>query len=255
MDLSSIYSELRELLSLSDKNFNLEKDINQYCKTESDEYKLEILGDILNFVTKFSLFKEIKPFMNSLYICISNTLEIKPDSIFDFEDLLIRNSIIHFVQEYINYSKITQKDQVLKFLSDSFEKLKIEPLIMNLGLLLKPIYQDLSYLSNLQNLKEEIVTYNYSDDVEIQIKQEIDTWLSKKHISFDTQDDLKEQLTQEFKKMVTKYNLALEPEKLKKLKLEIMEMFTMKLTMISLMEQIPDDSFEPIPIKYNLINP
>jgi len=28
-----------------------------------------------------------------------------------------------------------------------------------------------------------------------------------------------------------------------------MEMLTMKLTMLSLLEQIPDDSFEPIPIK------
>ncbi|MFX1503043.1 MAG: hypothetical protein ACFFDH_18930 [Promethearchaeota archaeon] len=255
MDLSSIYSELKEFLSLPDKNFNLERDINQYCKTETDEYKLEILGDILNFVTKFSLFKDIKPFMTSLYTCISNTLEIKSSSIFDFEDLLIRNSIIHFVQEYINYSKITQKDQVLKFLSDSFEKLKIEPLIMNLGLLLKPMYQDLSYLRNLQNLKELEVTYNSSTDVELKIKQEIDIWLNRKYINLDNQDELKKQLTQEFKKMITKYNLILDSEKLKKLKLEVMEMFTMKLTIISLMEQTPDGSFEPIPIKESLLYP
>ena len=249
MDLSSIYSEVKALLSISDNNFNLERDINQYYKTEPDENKLEILGDILSFVNKFSMFKEIKPLMNSLYNCINNTLEIRPESIFEFEDLLLKNSIMHFVQEYIDYSKITQKDQVFKFLSDSLEKLKIEPLIMNLGLLLKPMYQDLAYISNLQNLKEAEVTYNLSNGVDIQIKQEIDTWLNSKDINLENQDEIKEYLIQEFENITAKYNLTVDSEKSKKLKLDVMEMLTMKLTMISLMEQIPDESFEPIPIK------
>lgn len=249
MDLSSIYSELKELLSIPDKNFDLERNINHYYNSEPDENKLEILGDILSFTNKFSMFKEIKPLMISLYTCINNTLEIKPESIFDFEDLLVRNSLMHFVQEYIDYSKITQKDQVLKLLSDSLEKLEIEPLIMNLGLLIKPMYQDQAYLSNLQNLKEVEVNYNSSNGVDIQIKQEIDTWLNNKNINLDNQDELKEALTQEFESIITKYNLALDSEKSKKLKIEVMEMLTMKLTMLSLMEQIPNDSFEPIPIK------
>lgn len=249
MDLSSLYSEVKELLSISDKNFTLERDINHYYNMEPDENKLEILGDILSFVNKFSMFKDITPFMNSLYTCIINTLEIKPESIFDFEDLLVRNSIMHFVQEYIEYSKITQKDQVLRLLSDSFEKLKIEPLIMNLGLLLKPIYQDQAYISNLKNLKEVEVSYNSFNGVDIQIKQEIDTWINSKDINLDNQDELREHLQQEFEIIITKYNLALDSEKSKKLKIEVMEMLSMKLTMLSLMEQIPDDSFEPIPIK------
>jgi len=41
----------------------------------------------------------------------------------------------------------------------------------------------------------------------------------------------------------------MDSEKSKKLELEVMEMLTMKLTMLSLMDQISDDSFEPIPIK------
>lgn len=249
MDLSSIYSEVKQFLSISDDNFNLESIINQYYKAEPDENKLELLGEILSFITKFSMFKEIKPFMNSLYTCINNTLEIKPDSIFGFEDLLVRNSIMFFVQEYINYFKITQKDQVFKFLSDSLEKLKIEPLIMNLGLLLKPMYQDSTYIRNLQNLKEEEVTYNSSNDIDIKIKQEIDTWLSSKDINLENQEELKQYLNQEFENVVSKYNLTVDTVKSKKLKLEVMEMFSMKLTMISLMEQIPDDSVEPIPIK------
>jgi len=167
VDLTSIYSEVKDLLSISDEHFTLERDINHYYDAEPDENKLEILGDILDFINKFAMFKEITPFMNSLYTCINKTLEIKPNSIFNFEDLLVRNSIMHFVQEYLNYSKITQKDQVFKFLADSLEKLQIQPLIVNLGLLLKPMYQDQAYISNQENLKEIEVIYNSSNDVDI----------------------------------------------------------------------------------------
>jgi len=249
VDLSSVYSEVKQLLSIPDENFDLEQNINQYYNSEPDENKLEIIGDILSFINKFSMFKEIIPFMNSLYTCINKTLEIKSESIFDFEDLLVRNSIMHFVQEYIDYSKITQKDQVLKLLSDSLEKLEIEPLIMNLGLLLKPMYQDQAYIRNLQNLNEVEISYTSSNGVDIQIKQEIDTWINSKDINLDSQDELREHLTQEFENIITKYNLPLDSKKAQKLKIEVMEMLTMKLTMLSLMEQIPDDSFEPIPIK------
>lgn len=249
MDLSSIYSEVKQLLSISDENFDLERTVNQYYKTEPEENKLEILGDILSFIDKFSMFKEIKPFMNSVYGCINKTLEIKPDSIFDFEELLVKNSIIYFVQEYINYSKITQKDQVFKFLADSLEKLQIEPLIMNLGLLLKPIYQDQSYLKNLENLKEVEITYNLVNGTDVQIKNEIDAWFKTQDISLGNQDELQKLLKQEFKNLITKHNFKIDSEKSKKLEMEVMEMLTMKLTMLSLMEHIPDDSFEPIPIK------
>ncbi|MFX0041194.1 MAG: hypothetical protein ACFFAB_17780, partial [Candidatus Heimdallarchaeota archaeon] len=237
------------LLSISEEDFDLEQKINYYYSLEPDENKLEILGDILSFIEKFSLFQDIKPFMNSLYTCINNTLEIKPDSIFDFEELLTKNSIMHFMQQYINYSKITQKDQVLEFLTDSLEKLQKEPLIMNLGLLLKPMYQDHKYLKDLENLKEVEVTYEVGNNVEIQIKQEIDRWLETQDIKLNFQEELRENIKNEFKNLVIKHNLAIDSEKVKKLEMEVMEMLTMKLTMESLMEHMQEDSFEPISIK------
>ncbi|UCC20715.1 MAG: hypothetical protein JSV62_05365 [Promethearchaeota archaeon] len=249
MDLSSIYSEVKQFLSIPNKNSDLEENLNHYYKTEPDENKLEILGDILSFIKEFTMFKDIKPFMNSLYTCINNTLEIRPESIFDFEDLLIRNSIMHFVQEYINYSKLNQKDQVLEFLTNSLEKLQKKPLIMNLGLLLKPLYQDQAYINNIENLKEIEVTYNLDNNIDIKIKQEIDKWLEIQKINLDNQEELKKHLNRKFEYLISAYNLALESEKSKKLKIEVMEMLTMKITMLSLMEYLPEDSFEPIPIK------
>jgi hypothetical protein len=249
VDLSSIYSEIKQILSISDDRFDLEGNINTLFKSEPEENKLEILGDILSFVNKFSLFKEIKPFMNSLYECINGALEIESENVFDFEDILIKNSILHFVQEYINYSQLSQKDQVLQYLSDSLEKLQPQALITNLGLLLKPMYGDLGYLNNLKKAKSVEVTYNQQNGTENLIKIEIDSWLNSQTISLDGQDKLKHQLNAELKRLSLKYNVIKDSEKSKKLHLEASEMLSMKLTMLSLMEHIPDDTFGPIPIK------
>lgn len=249
MNLSSLYSEIKQLLSIPDENLDLENKFNTFLNSESDEDKLEIIGDILNFINKFSLFHDIKPFMHSLYTCITKTLEIKPDSIYDFEELLVKNAIMHFVQEHINYSKFTQKDQVLNFLIDSLEKLEIEPLIMNLGLLIKPIYQDQNYLTTLNSYKEVEVDYNLTNDTEIQIKSEIDIWLKNQELDLDKQEEVQGKLLLELDRLLLKYNVSKDTEKYKKLQLEVTEMLNMKLTMLSLMDQISDDSFEPIPIK------
>ncbi|MFX1309844.1 MAG: hypothetical protein ACFE8C_09130 [Promethearchaeota archaeon] len=249
MDLSGVFSEVKQLLSIPDENLDLEKNINHYYGTEPDENKLEILGDILSFIDKFSNFKDNKPFMNSLYNCINNTLEIKPESIFDFEELLVKNSIMYFIRQYINYSKINQKDQVLEFLTGSLEKLQSQPLIMNLGLLLKPMYEDQKYLNHLENLREVEVTYNTNNNIDNQIKQEIDKWLETQDINLDNQNELKENLNQKFENLICDYKLTLDSEKSKKLKMEVMEMLTMKLTIVSLMEHLPEDSLGPIPIK------
>ena len=249
MNLSSVYSEIKQLLSIADEKFELENCVNQCFNTEPDENKLEIVGDILNFVNKFSMFQDIKPFMGSLYTCITNTLEIKPDSIYDYEELLTKNAIMHFIQEHINYSNITQKDQVLKFLADSLEKLETQPLIMNLGLLIKPMYKDQDYLNSLKITEEIEVKYDIINDSEIQVKTEIDSWLKEQDITLESQEELKSRLLIELDRLSSKYNILKTSEESKKLNLEVMEMLNLKLTMLSLMDQIPDDSVDPIPIK------
>jgi hypothetical protein len=195
------------------------------------------------------MFQEIKPFMDALYKCIANTVEIKPDSIYDFEELLTKNALMYFVQEHINYSNITQKDQVLKFLADSLERLEPQPLIMNLGLLIKPMYKDQEYLNSLKRTEETIVTYKAVNDSEVQIKSEIDAWLKKQDISLDNQKQLSVELLKELDRLFSRYNIPKTSEESKKLNLETLEMFNLKLTMLSLMEQGSDESMEPLPIK------
>ena len=45
------------------------------------------------------MFKELKPFMNSVYICVKKTLEIQTEHLDDYDELLIKNSIMRFVQK------------------------------------------------------------------------------------------------------------------------------------------------------------
>lgn len=111
------------------------------------------------------------------------------------------------------------------------------------------MYQDQSYISNLNTIQEVAVSYEVINSDETQIKSEIDNWLKNQEIDLGNQEELIDKLLRELDRLFTKYNLPRDSEKTKKLNLEAIEMLNMKLTMLSLMEHIPDDSFEPIPIK------
>jgi hypothetical protein len=248
VNLSSVFSDIKQLLSISNENFDLENYFNQYCISEPEENKLEIASGILNFVNKFSLFQDNKPFMNSLYTCITNSLENKARNVCDYEDFLIKNSVMHFVQEYIKYSKITQKDQVLQFITNSLEKLENQAIITNLGLLIKPLYQDQTYLSNITSIDEVEVKYN-STDIDVKVKSEIDKWLKDQDIDIDGQDLLKKRMLFLLDRLFSKYDIEKNSEKSEELQTEVMEMLNMRLTMLSLMDEFQDESFEPISIK------
>ena len=247
MDFESRYSEIRQFLSISELEFNLDKKIDELF--DSDSLKMEILSNITQFIYYFSLFKNVKPFMNSVYYCIETTLEIRAESVSDFKELLVKNALMRFVQEYIDYSQLTQKRQVMKFLSDSFEKLQIQPIIINLGLLLKPMYQDKAYLDRANKTKEEKIYYSLLTENEIEIKTIIDEWLKVQVITLNNQDEIKTELGKKYEDLMISFKIIKSSEIYKKLFKKIMEMLSMRLTLISLTESISDDSFEPIPIK------
>ncbi|MFX1257923.1 MAG: hypothetical protein ACFFAN_08695 [Promethearchaeota archaeon] len=243
MDIESLYSKIKDFLSISDDKFDLDQVIYDFSK----EKKFQLLIKVLTFISNFSMFKHITPFMNSVYICVKKTLEIKVVNIVDYDELLIKNSLMRFIQEYITYANLSQKEEILNFLSMSLEKLQLQPLIINLGLLLKPMYSDQDYLEKIKNYEEIEVTYILNNETEIKIKKEIDKWFETQELSLDKQDSLKKKLKKEYEKLVDKYNLSKNSENFKKLLKEVNEMLAMKLTVVSLMESI-DESFEPVPI-------
>jgi len=247
MDFEPKYIEIRQFLSVSELDFNLDKKIDEIF--DSDNRKMEILSKITQFINYFSIFKNVKPFMNSVYCCIESTLDIGAVSVSDFNELLVKNALMRFVQEYIDYSQLTQKRQILKLLSDSLEKLQIQPIIINLGLLLKPMYQDKAYLDRISNTKDVEISYSLPDEIEIKIKTIIDHWMKAQVITLNNQDKIKTELRKKYEDLANNYNIIKDSDIYLKIYTEVMEMLSMRLTMISLMGAISDDSFEPIPIK------
>ena len=247
MDFESKYFEIRQFLSISELEFNLDRKIDEYF--DSDSLKMEILSQITQFIYYFSIFKNIKPFMNSVYYCIETTLDLRVESVSDFKELLVKNALMKFVQEYIDYAQLTQKRQIMKVLSDSFEKLQIQPLIINLGLLLKPMYQDKDYLDRVNKNKEVQISYSLLNEIEIKIKTIIDEWLKVQTIALNNQDEIKTELGKKYDDLANNFKIIKGSDMYKKLFKEIMEMLSLRLTMISLTESISNDSFEPIPIK------
>ena len=242
MDTTFKLSEIKDFLSISDDKFDLNHTIN----TWSDDKKLLVLNKVLSFINNFSMFKDSIPFMNSVYICVKRTLEIEAD-IDDYDELLIKNSIMRFVQEYISYSNLSQKEAILNFIADSFGVLKLQPLIINLGLLLKPMYKDEEYLKKLQSCEEIEVSYMCNDEDEIELKKQIDNWLEARTISLDSQDNLKIELKQIYDNIIVQFNIPKESETYLTLLREVNEMLAMRLTVLSLMDM--DDSLEPVPIQ------
>ena len=244
MDLESKFSDIKTFLSINDGKFDLDQVIINW----PEERKLIVLDKVLNFINNFYMFKELKPFMNSVYICVKKTLEIETEAIDDYDELLVKNSIMRFVQEYITYSNLSQKEEILNFLAGSLGKLLLQPLIINLGLLLKPMYSDQDYLNKIKDYEEIEVSYIYNNENEIRIKREIDKWLESQQISLKNQDEIREKLVEMYDKLVGYFNLSKDSEVYSKLFKEVNEMLAMKLTVISLMDSV-DESFEPIPIK------
>lgn len=247
MDFESKYIEIRQFLSVPELEFNLDKKIDE--SFDSDSIKLDILSKITQFINYFSIFKNIKPFMNSVYCCIETTLDIGVESVSDFKELMVKNALMRFVQEYIDYAQLTQKRQVLKLLSDSFDRLQIQPIIINLGLLLKPMYQDKAYLDGANSTKDVEISYSLVDEIEIKIKTIIDEWLKVQVITLNNQDNIKTELRKKYEDLASNFKIIKNSDIYLKLFTEVMEMLSMRLAMISLMESISNDSFEPIPIK------
>ncbi|MFX0069980.1 MAG: hypothetical protein ACFFAO_02720, partial [Candidatus Hermodarchaeota archaeon] len=75
MDIESKFFTIKQFLSIPNEKFDLDHILNG----QVEENKRRILDKVIVFINNFAMFKEVKPFMNSLYICVKKTLEIQAD--------------------------------------------------------------------------------------------------------------------------------------------------------------------------------
>ncbi len=240
-------NKIKQFLSIPEDHTELEAILEERDYTEG--FKLNLLDYTYQFIQHFVIFKEIPLFMKSVFITLKKTLEFEVKSLADFEELLIKNIIMRFIQEYITYSKISQQDIVLNVLTESLGRLKLEPLIINLSLLIKPLYGDEEYVEKIEDYEEVEVTYVLNSEEEIQIKRSIDKWLETQKLSLENQELLEKGLESKFNELINSFGLSGESEHCQKLWEEVLEMLKMKLTVISLMASMPEEELKPISIK------
>jgi len=194
------------------------------------------------------MFKSIKPFMKTINNCILQSLEITAENIDDYDELLLKTTLFKLLNEFIEYQKLSKKDFVLDYLTGSFKSMQLQPLIINLGLMVKPIYTDLSYVKKIEDLEQVEVSYVSGDNKEIEIKSRIDKWISRQRLDLNQQEETRFQLIREFENLIMEYSIEKGTSQYKRLMNEVNEMLTLKFTILSLMDSVSED-IAPIPIK------
>lgn len=245
--LNSAYQKIKNFLSIPNDNEELERIIERY--SFSEEFLLQLLDKIYQFLNYFAMFNDIEPFMKSLFITIKKSFEFKIETVDDFQQILIKNTLTRLIQEYLTYSKTHNEQKVLGYLTDSLQKLKIGPLIVNLGLIVKPMYEDEAYVERIEESEEVEVSYVLNDEQEIGIKKQIDSWLETQEISLNEQDRLEKKLDEKFTTLINQCGMDQTSDKCNKLRTEVVEMLRMKLTVASLMDGLEETGPEPISIK------
>jgi len=240
-------NKVKQYLSIPEDNKELEAIFEETDYNLG--FKISLFESMYQFIQHFEMFKEIKPFMKSVFITLKKSLEFETKSVADFEEVLIKNTIMRFIQEYITYSKISQQETVLNVLTESLGKLKLKPMIINLGLLIKPLYGDEEYVEKIEDYEEVEVTYVLNSEEEIQIKKSIDKWLETQEISLKNQELLEKGLKIKFNELINSSGLSKDSENYQKLWKEVLEMLKMKLTVVSLMASLPEEELKPVGIK------
>jgi hypothetical protein len=248
--------EIQAFLSIPDEKFRLNELLQK--NFHSIQIQSIILNRILTYLYKFQMFKDIEPFMHVVYSHIHMTLEVNITNLDEFEYILIKTSLTGFIQDYVIYMDIYEKDKVFDFLTQSFGKLSLEPLIINLGLLLKPIYQEQAALAEIESLEEveEVKLVEEIEEVQIlfdnntkQIKDAVNDWLESEKLDLDNENELRKMLKIFYDDMAYLYDIEKNTELYNLLLIEVNEMLSLKLTVISLMDSLSDSSFKPVPIK------
>ena len=215
--------------------------------------KMTLMERIRHFLQYFDIFEDIPAIFEEIFHAIVTSLELVVEGDVDeLEQLLQKTILLRFVEAYVTYAQLGQKEKILNILSTSLETLAAPALFLNLGLLVKPIYTSEEYLKQKDTQATKEIDYKteyVTGDAELWIKHEIDEWIHAQTLDLDKQDDLFAGLHQKYDRLCVQQGIAKNADNYPILKSQVEEMLTMQLTVVSLGGFMDDDEdLKPVPI-------
>jgi hypothetical protein len=199
------------------------------------------------FVRYFALFQNLKPLRMELHRAIIDSVRMA-EKVSDLGELLQKSILMRLVEIYIENAGLGQKEKILNILSTSLETLAPGPLFLNLGLLIRPIFQQDTYQHTQQAQEEReivyAVEYKCTSDTDLEIKQAIDKWIKSQRIDLDAQDKMKRALKEKFQEECGRRGVPARDDLL----FQVQEMLNMQLTIASLQMSMGEEDLAPTPI-------
>ncbi len=202
---------------------------------------------ITEFVRYFALFQPLKPLRTEVHKCAIEAIKMA-EKVLDLGELLQKSILLRFVEIYIENAGLGQKEKILNILSTSLETLAPGPLFLNLGLLVRPIFQQESYQRTQEATEEREIVYSVEyktvSSSDLEIKQAMDKWIKAQRIDLDAQDKMKRALKDKFQEECGRRKVPARDDLL----FQVQEMLNMQLTIASLQMSLGEEDLAPTPI-------
>jgi len=228
---------LKKIESINVKNLDINKILNQTDK----------------FIDGFGVYLKNPEIQQHILKIIFTSYEICED-LDDLMDIFLKTMIVRLIELYLTYAKIneTAKDSVLNILGTSFGRLDPKAQILNVCILVDPIFKSKEYIADKSKLEEEEIVYKEIpsiSNIEREIKLEIDNWIKSVYIDLNKQDELIEKLKVHCKNIAKIKQLNINSNEYIALENECIEMLRMQITSIALISELEDENLMPIPIQ------
>lgn len=228
----SIINHISEFLNVESANSSISKYIEKnFTSVEEKEKAARI---VMDFILYFAPFRSLLPLRDIVYQTLLETLN-RAKTLKELEDLLLIDILLRIIEIYIINSQLTDKRKIISTLARSLLGLAPSALILNLCTIVKPIFSQSNYLTNL-NRKIENVEEEDDDNIK-QIKVKIENWI--KNLKLQSKDikkieDLKKKVNKQASKYAKEFKLNKDSDEFNQILKEAQDMLEITLTAISL---------------------
>lgn len=206
-----------------------------------------IVDETRKFLNYFSTYLRGEEFQRRIFEIIQISYEIC-DLVDNMPDVLVKTTFVNLLELYLDYSNLERKDEMLNYLTLSFDSLAPGPKILNLCLLVEPVLKSEKYITDQTKYAEFEVVYAPMTSTEIRLKNEVDKWIKSQKLDPTRQDFLMHQLSGILGGLAIKFDVNTATEAYKELEIECREMLNMQLTVLSLMSEMGDEDLSPQPL-------